>query len=254
MVSKLDVTFDSAGIQIAAHLYVPAGASDAPAIVVGHPGTGVKEQASGLYASRLAEQGFVTVAYDAAYQGASGGLPRGLEDPAQRIEDIKAAVSFLTTRPEVDSESIGALGICASGGYSLPATASDHRIKALGTVCAADVARQFRVGANGTQDPAVFQAMLDGAAAARTARANGDDPGVLPLFPATADEARAIGGEHAAEGFDYYCTPRADHERAAKAFDWTSVDKMATFDAFAQVPLIGQRPLLMVVGTRAETA
>ncbi|MER6939313.1 alpha/beta hydrolase [Nocardioides sp. NPDC127514] len=91
-------------------------------------------------------------------------------------------------------------------------------------------------------------------AAARTARANGGDPGVLPLFPATADEARAIGGEHAAEGFDYYCTPRFDHERAAKAFDWTSVDKMATFDAFVQVPLIGQRPLLMVVGTRAETA
>ncbi|MBG6098824.1 fermentation-respiration switch protein FrsA (DUF1100 family) [Nocardioides luteus] len=254
MVTKHDVTFDSAGIQIAAHLYVPEGASDAPAVVVGHPGTGVKEQASGLYASRLAEQGFVAVAYDAAYQGASGGLPRGLEDPAQRIEDIKAAVSFLTTRPEVDRERIGVLGICASGGYSLPATAGDHRIKALATVCAVDVARQFRLGADGTQDPSVFQAMLDGAAAARTARAQGEDPGMLPLFPATADEARAIGGEHAAEGFDYYCTPRADHERAAKAFDWTSVDRMAMFDAFAQIPLIGQRPLLMVVGTRAETA
>ena len=154
----------------------------------------------------------------------------------------------------MDSERIGALGICASGGYSLPATAGDHRIKALGTVCAVDVARQFRLGSNGTQDPAVFQAMLDGAAAARTAGANGDDPGMLPLFPATADEARAMGGEHAAEGFDYYCTPRAEHERAAKGFDWTSIDKMATFDAFAQVPLIGQRPLFMVVGTRAETA
>ena len=254
MVTKLDVNFDSAGIQIAAHLYVPEEASDAPAIVVGHPGTGVKEQAAGLYASRLAELGFVTVAYDAAFQGESAGLPRELEDPSQRIEDIKAAVSFLTTRPEVNPDRIGVLGICASGGYSLPATASDHRIKALGTVCAVDVARQFRLGANGTQDSSVFQGMLDGAAAARSARARGDDPGVLPLFPASAEDARALGGEHAVEGFDYYCTPRAHHERAARAFDWTSVDKMATFDAFTQIPLIGQRPLLMIVGSRAETA
>lgn len=255
MITKLDINFDSTGINIAAHIYMPEGArSTLPAIVVGHPGTGVKEQTAGIYASRLAEEGFVTIAYDAAYQGASGGSPRGLEDPAQRIEDIKAAVSYLTTRPEVDPDRIGVLGICASGGYSLAATASDHRIKALGTVCTVDVGRQFRLGADGAQDPGVFQGMLDAAAAARTARAHGEDPGVLPLFPPSVEDARALAGEHGAEGFDYYCTPRADHERAAKFFDWTSVDKMATFDAFAQVPLIGQRPLLMVAGTRAVTS
>ncbi|GAB7007455.1 alpha/beta hydrolase [Nocardioides sp. AN3] len=255
MTTKLDVTFESSGISIAAHLFLPdiAELGGLPGIVVGHPGASVKEQSSGLYAERLAQRGLVTVAFDAAYQGASGGMPRGLEDPAQRIEDIKSAVSFLTTRPEVDAARIGVLGVCASGGYSLPATASDHRIKAVATVSAADVARQFRLGADGSQDPAVFQGMLDAAAEARTAAARREGPGVLPLFPRDAEQARAMGGEHGVEGYEYYCTPRGQHERGATFFDWTSVDKMATFDAFSQIALIGQRPLLMVVGTRAVT-
>ncbi|MFG6191356.1 alpha/beta hydrolase [Nonomuraea sp. JJY05] len=254
--TKIDITFDSAGIPLAGHLYLPGtpAAGPHPAIVVGHPGTSVKEQTAGLYARQLAERGFVTLAYDAAHQGESGGQPRGLEDPAQRVEDLKAAVSFLTTRSEVDAERIGALGICASGGYVLPATASDHRIKAVGTVSAVDVARQFRLGADGTQDPAVFQAMLDTAARARTAEARGEQPPVLTLFPDTAEQARALGGEHGVEGFDYYRTPRAQHPRAASFFTWTSIDKMAIFDAFAPIPLIGSRPLLMVVGTRAVTS
>jgi hypothetical protein len=255
-VTKIDITFDSAGIPLAGHLYLPGTPAEGPrpAIVVGHPGASVKEQTAGLYARHLAERGFVTLAYDAAYQGESGGEPRGLEDPAQRVEDLKAAVSFLTTRGEVEAERIGALGICASGGYVLPATASDHRIKAVGTVSAVDVARQFRLGPDGTQDPAVFQAMLETAARARTAEARGEQPPVLTLFPDTAEQARALGGEHGVEGFDYYRTPRARHPRAASFFTWSSIDKMAIFDAFAPIPLIGSRPLLMVVGTRAVTS
>jgi fermentation-respiration switch protein FrsA (DUF1100 family) len=252
-VTKTDVTFDSAGITLAGHLYTP-GDGPRPGIVVGHPGSGVKEQAAGLYASRLAEQGFVTFAFDAAYQGESGGEPRGLEDPAYRVEDFKAAVSYLTTRPEVDADRIGTLGICASGGYALPATGSDHRVKAVATVSAVDIARQFRLGADGTQDPAVFQGMLDAAANARTVAARGEKPPTVPLFPETIEQARALGGEHGAEGFEYYRTPRGQHPRSATFFDWTSIDKMATFDAFAPIPLIGQRPLLMIVGTRALTS
>jgi fermentation-respiration switch protein FrsA (DUF1100 family) len=194
------------------------------------------------------------LAFDAAYQGESGGLPRGLEDPAQRVEDLKAAVSLLTARGEVDADRVGALGICASGGYVLPATASDHRIKAVGTVSAVDIARQFRLGADGTQDPAVFHSMLDAAARARTAEARGERVPGLTLFPDTAEQARALGGEHAVDGFDYYRTPRAQHPRAASSFAWSSIDRMATFDAFAAVPLIGPRPLLMLAGTRAVTS
>jgi uncharacterized protein len=252
---RTDVSFDSAGIQIAGHLYTPGDspAGPRPAIVVGHPGSGVKEQAAGLYARRLSEQGFVTLAFDAAYQGESGGTPRGLEDPAHRVEDIKAAVSFLTTRHEVDPARIGALGICASGGYGLAAAATDHRIKAVGTVSAVDIARQFRQGADGTQDPAVIQGMLDAAAAARTAEARGEGVRTFKLFPDTEEEARR-GGPHVFEGWEYYCTPRAYHPRSAKVLTWTSIDHIATFDAFRSVDLIAPRPLLMIVGREAVTS
>ncbi|MER5917779.1 alpha/beta hydrolase [Streptomyces sp. NPDC001982] len=254
--TKTDVTFDSAGIPLAGHLHTPdiPAQGPRPAIVVGHPGSGVKEQTAGLYARRLAEKGFVTLAFDSAHQGESGGEPRGLEDPAQRVEDLKAAVSFLTTRGEVDIDRIGALGICASGGYVLSATGGDHRIKAVGTVSAVDIARQFRLGADGTQDPAVYQGMLAAAAQARTAEARGEEPTVLNLFPDTAEQARSLAGEHGVDGFEYYRTPRGRHERSAGFFTWSSVDKMAAFDAFAPVPLIGRRPLLMIVGTRAVTS
>ncbi len=257
--NRTDVTFDSAGILLAGHLYLPSPAvSDAaagplPAIVVGHPGTGVKEQTAGTYAARLAEQGFVTLAFDAAYQGESGGTPRGLEDPAHRVEDLKAAVSFLTTRPEVDAARIGMLGICASGGYGIAATAGDHRVRALATVSGVDVGRQFREGADGAQPPAVVQGMLDAAAAARTAEARGEGTGRFPVFPETAEEAWAAGGRHGFEGFEYYRTERGVHPRSATEFTWSSVDRIATSDQFRFVGMIAPRPLLLVQGTEAVT-
>ncbi|MFF4223802.1 alpha/beta hydrolase [Streptomyces abikoensis] len=254
--ARTTVSFDSAGISIAGHLYTPDAPASGPrpALVVGHPGTSVKEQASGTYARRMAERGFVTLAFDAAYQGESGGLPRGLEDPGQRVEDFKAAVSYLTTRDGVDAGRVGLLGICASGGYALTAGGGDHRVRAVATVCGVDVARQFRLGADGTQDPAVFQSLLDTAAQARTAAARGEDPGVMTVFPRTVEEAHALGGRHGAEGFEYYCTPRGRHERSAKFLAWQSVDKLASFDAFHAVPLIAPRPLLQIVGSRAVTS
>jgi fermentation-respiration switch protein FrsA (DUF1100 family) len=252
---KQSITFDSAGLTLAGELYTPDdGALGArPAIVVGHPASGVKEQAAGLYAERLAANGFIALAFDAAYQGESEGSPRGLEDPAHRVEDLKAAVSFLTTRDEVDGDRIGALGICASGGYVIPAAATDHRIRAVATISAADIGRQFREGADGTQDPTVIQAMLDAAAAARSAEARGEGVGSFPIFPGTADEARAAGGQHGFEGYEYYCTDRARHPRSAKTFTWNSIDRIVTFDPFRFIGLIAPRPLLMIVGTEAVT-
>lgn len=254
--ARISVRFDSAGIELAAHLYVPdtAAPGPRPALVVGHPGTGVKEQTSGTYAQLMAERGFVTLAFDAAHQGESGGLPRGLEDPAQRVEDFKAAVSYLVTRDEVDAERIGLLGICASGGYSLAATGGDHRVKAVATVCTADPSRQFRLGADGTQDPSVFQSLLDAAAQARTAAARGEDPGTMTMFPETAEQAGALGGQHGLEGYEYYCTARGEHERSAKSLAWESIDKLAFYDAFFAVPLIAPRPMLQIIGERAVTA
>jgi len=253
---RTDVTFLSSGLKLAGHLYTPDGAAGGPlpAIVVGHPGSGVKEQTAGLYARRLSEQGYVTLAFDAAYQGESEGEPRGLEDPGQRVEDLKAAVSFLTTRPEVDADRIGALGICASGGYTLTATAGDHRIKAVGTVSGVDIARQFRLGPDGTQDPAVFQGMLDAAAGARTTEAATGEVQTFQLFPDTVEQARAVGGQHAVDGFEYYCTGRAEHPRSGKFLPWASVDRMASFDAFRFVDLIAPRPVLLIVGGAAVTS
>jgi fermentation-respiration switch protein FrsA (DUF1100 family) len=254
-IMKTDVTFESAGIQIAGNLYTPEGKSEPrrPAIVVGHPGSGVKEQAAGLYAQRLAEHGFVTLAFDAAYQGESQGEPRGLEDPAHRVEDIKAAVSFLSGHEGVDPSRIGVLGICASGGYAITAASSDHRIKAVATVSAVDMGRQFRNGGDGKQDPAIIQGMLDAAAASRTAEARGEGVGVFPIFPATEEQARA-GGQHLFEGWQYYCTDRAQHPRSAKVLTWNSVDRVASFDAFRFIGMIAPRPLLMIAGTEATTS
>jgi hypothetical protein len=260
------VAFQSSGLKLAGHLYVPEcqAAGHSPAIVVSHPAGGVKEQAAGLYAERLAHEGFVTLAFDAAYQGESEGEPRGQEDPAHRVEDIKAAVSFLSVRDEVDAERIGALGICASGGYVVPASATDHRVKAVATVSAADLGRQFREGGDGQQDPAVIQGMLDDAAAARTAEARGEAMGTFPIFPATEEAARteltshpglsAALGRHIFEGWEYYCTERAYHQRSAKFFTWSSLDRIAYFDAFRFISSIAPRPLLMIVGREAVTS
>ncbi|WP_422771909.1 alpha/beta hydrolase [Plantactinospora sp. WMMC1484] len=252
---RSDVSFPSASVMIAGHLYTPENAATEPlaAVVVGHPASGVKEQTAAAYARRLADAGLIALTFDAAYQGESGGTPRGIEDPAQRVEDLKNAVSFLTTRSEVDPERIGGLGICASGGYVVPAAVTDHRIRAVATVSAVDTGLANRVGADGTQDPSVIQGVLDAAAAARTAEAAGGRPRMAPIFPANEQEARA-GGQHVFDGWEYYCTDRGQHPRSAKEFTLTSIDRIVNFNAFHLIDMLAPRPLLMVVGTEAVTA
>lgn len=247
-----DVFFQSAGLSIAAHLYNPT-TPNGRSIIVGHPGTSIKEQSPAIYARKLSDQGFRVLTFDAAHQGASEGLPRGLENPAQRVEDFKAAVSFLSAQLNVDSDKIGVLGICASGGYVIPAAAGDRRIRSVATVVAVDVGLQLRVGPDGKQDPAVINALLEGAASGRKAAAEGAEVGSFPVFPANEEQARA-GGLHVFEGYDYYCTPRANHPRSAKSLTWDSVDRMATFDAFRFIDMISPRPLLMVTSEMAVTA
>ncbi|EOJ4882615.1 alpha/beta hydrolase, partial [Shigella flexneri] len=100
----------------------------------------------GTYAEKLAEKGFVTIAYDASYQGESGGEPRQLENPYIRTEDVSAVIDYLTTLSYVDNTRIGAMGICAGAGYTANAAIQDRRIKAIGTVSAVNIGSMFRNG------------------------------------------------------------------------------------------------------------
>lgn len=196
---KHDVNFSSAGLTIAACLYGPNEPNGAT-LVIGHPGSSVKEQSPALYAEKLCALGFRILTFDAAHQGASEGLPRGLEDPAQRVEDFKAAVSWLETQPGIDAAKVGGLGICASGGYVVQAAAGDPRIGAVATVAAVDVGRQVRLGADGRQPPELLKALLEGAAQARSRAALSSEIEGFPIFPSDEASARA-GGAHVFEGW-----------------------------------------------------
>ena len=127
------VTYKLNGIVIAANVYTPVNydpSKSYPAIVVAHPNGGVKEQTAGLYAQRLAEAGYITIVADAAYQGASGGEPRHMDKPVNRVEDIHGMADFITQYKGVDTSRLGVLGICGGGGYTLKAAQSDKRFKA----------------------------------------------------------------------------------------------------------------------------
>jgi len=131
------VTYKIDDIEIAANVYTPGNFDSSrkyPAIVIAHPNGGVKEQVAGLYAQRLAEQGYITITADAAYQGASGGTPRNVDKPANRIEDIHAMADYITQYGGVDKERLGLLGICGGGGYSLKAAQADKRFIAIATL------------------------------------------------------------------------------------------------------------------------
>ncbi|MEU6132732.1 alpha/beta hydrolase [Saccharopolyspora sp. NPDC047091] len=250
---RTDVTFPSSGLALAGILFTPdePGPHPLPAIVVSHPGGGVKEQSPTTYGERLARAGFAVLAFDAARQGASEGEPRGEEDPFQRAEDVRAAVSHLTTRPEIDPERIGALGICASGGYVPYAAQTDRRIKAVATVSAADFGRVIREGVDGTQPPEVLDAVLARAGELRTAEARGEPPHREPWVP---DEWRDSAHRQDRETWEFYRTARGAHPRAGGTRLPRDLDRIALYDSFALIRLLAPRPLLMIAGSAADTA
>ncbi|PPS91370.1 alpha/beta hydrolase [Streptomyces sp. MH60] len=252
---KTSVTFPSNGLALVGILFAPDGHVDGrlPAVVISHPGGGVKEQSPSVYAERLARDGCAALVFDAGYQGESEGEPRGMENPFQRAEDIKSAVTYLTTRDDIDPERIGALGICASGGYVPYAAQTDHRIKAVATVSAVDLGSAFREGLGRDQDPAVLQVLLDQASAARTAEACGAAPETVAWIPDNAGELLETATTQFRETFEYYCTPRGYHRRAVQGWVLRSIDQLAQYDSYAMIRLIAPRPLLMIIGSEAES-
>lgn len=257
------VHFDSDGIALAGHLYVPSANSSAnftsgrrPAIVVGHPRGGVKEQTAGQYAREIAEQsGFITLAFDAAYQGESGGLPRYLEDPYQRANDVRNAVTYLSTLDIVDPDNIGALGVCASGGYVPFAAQTDKRIKAVATVSAVDMgtlnAEGF--GSYGGEILPTLNDQLTEAGRQRTAEALGAPPNQTRIVPHTPADVRAELPVFYQEAHDYYRTPRGEAKTSPNLNLWRSIDLLATYRSYTFIQLISPRPLLMIAGGDADT-
>lgn len=137
----------------------------------------------------MAKAGFIAIAYDASYQGESGGAPRQLENPHVRTEDISAVIDYLATLPYVDVGRLGAMGICAGGGYTANAAINDHRIQALATVSAVNIGAMFRNGwDNDIEDSAALPVMQAGAGA-RTADAASETHQTIPLAPLREQDA-----------------------------------------------------------------
>lgn len=217
------VTFDSHGETLVGTLFIPEGGGRRPALVLDGPLTSVKEQVAGNYARSLAERGFVTLAFDHRYFGESGGEPRQFESPPKKIEDIQNAVTYLSSLPEVDPERIGAVGVCAGGGYMAGAVAADPRIKAWGAVAGffhdAEKQREW-MGAG-------YDKALEAARAARRkweetrevetipAVGKGDGPVAMPL----------------AEAYEYYGTPRGAVDNYVNGFAVMSREDTLPYDA-----------------------
>src|ERR1700757_2291433 len=180
-----NVTFPNGAIKMAGDLPPPKDFSEDRryvAIVCLHLAGGVEEQTAGLYAAKLAEEGMIALAYDASYQGESTGEPRQEEDPYARVNDVRAAVDYLTTLGYVDRERICVLGICSGGGYAINAAMTDPRIKAVGTVSAINLGAMYRAGYEGTvADMSQAFTLLEMAAKARTAEAKGGRMAMLPF-------------------------------------------------------------------------
>lgn len=222
-----------------------------PALVIGHTFTGVKEQTSGLHAQKLAELGYITLAFDASFWGESGGSPRNIEVPEIRVEDFSAAVDFLSNHPLVDPARIGALGICGGGGYVVSAAAIDHRIKAVATVSMYDLGRARRQGLGDAISYEQRMKTLDRIGDLRTREFRGEPRTNTLGVPEKVTENDT---ENTREFYDYYRTPRAQHPNTDTSYSLTSQAPMMNFFPFAQIETISPRPLLFVVGERAVSA
>ena len=218
------VTFETQyGLTLAADLYTPKGAQGKlAAIAVSGPFGACKEQSSGLYAMRMAERGFVTLAFDPSYTGESSGEPRRTASPDINTEDFMAAVDFLSKQENVDAEKIGIIGICGWGGIALNAAAADTRIKA---TVASTMYDMTRVSGNGYFDS---EDKEESRHAAREAMAKQrlSDPmamagGVVNPLPADAPQ-------FVKDYYDYYITQRGYHKRSGNSNDgWRVIGTQA---------------------------
>lgn len=233
-VSHRKVTFTNRyGITLAADLYKPVGVETSlPAIAVSGPFGAVKEQSSGLYAQTLAEQGFLTLAFDPSYTGESGGQPRNVASPDINTEDFCAAVDFLATSPEVDPDRIGILGICGWGGLAINAAAIDTRIKATVAVTMYDMSR---VNAKGYFDSMDAEARYQLRCRLNAQRTEDYKKGFYMRAGGVVDPLPDDAPQFVKDYYAYYKTPRGYHKRSLNSnAGWNTTSSLS----FINMPLM----------------
>ena len=241
------------GIALAGDLYTAKNldlSGKHPAIVVGPPYGGVKEQGPCVYANELAGRGFVVLTFDPCYMGESTGDPRHISSPDLFSENISAGVDYLGLLPYVDREKITALGICGSGGFSLSAAATDTRIKAVITASMYDMSVAARLG----MTPEQIQERKEKLSLQRWKDAESGTPEYVPSFPEEPvteipDEMQGIWQEF----FEFYATKRGHHPNARGGFTTTSDLSFMNYALNDHIAEISPRPILFIVGEQAES-
>ncbi|WP_367566212.1 alpha/beta hydrolase [Lacrimispora sp.] len=248
------ISYHLNGLAIAANVYTPAGYDENKkyaVIVVAHPNGGVKEQVAGNYAQILAENGYITMAMDAAYQGGSEGMPRNTDKPANRVEDIHRAADIIAHFPGVDADRVGILGICGGGGYTIKAVQTDKRFKAVATL---SMFNSGIVRRNGFLDgqTSTIQERLEHASWARQQEMDGKEVLYTPdMCDLPEEEAKKLAAGLYRDGYYYYCI-NYRHPQSTFRYTVSSLLDLMSFDARDNADLINQ-PLLMIAGSAADT-
>lgn len=259
-VTQQKVTFKNQyQMNVVGNLFIPKAMTkntQYPAIVVGHPMGAVKEQSSNLYAQKLAEQGFVTLAIDLSFWGESEGKPGHLISPEIYTDDFSAAVDYLSTQPYIDPQNIGVLGICGSGSFVISAAKIDPRMKAIATVSMYDMGSAFRSGLNHSQTPEQRKAFIQSAIEQRFSEFKGSEKAYIPGTVNKLDDSTpAIQREF----FDFYRTARGGYTPQGEKEELTtkpllsSIGKFMNFYPFNDIETISPRPMLFITGDQAHS-